>query len=360
MRSALVALAALFCLSLAPRADTIVLTDGRVFDEISISQEDGGVLIHFEHGDVLVPNEQIETLISTSTDLIPRTEEEKARFEKGQVRYKGKWVKISQRDRLVKKDLAALREQVENAKNRRLWRNRKILETKNFIFESTCPDAVLENYADLCETYFSEFVKSWKIRKPKGLGKLTLKFFIDQEAFMQVTGMGSGVLGFFRFIEPFELCIFYDRLDPEGTEQVLYHEVGHYLMRLVEDGFKYPHWPGESISEFYSASVWDPVKKKLVDGDSPGHRGWRLGDGRSPAHRSPGADVSRLHLGLVLRSLPAEQPQVRQELPQVLRRHGQGQRHRPPIPGLWTHGPPLRRRKVHEGGLHEVHEDQGR
>ena len=263
MRSALVALAALFCLSLAPRADTIVLTDGRVFDEISISQEDGGVLIHFEHGDVLVPNEQIETLISTSTDLIPRTEEEKARFEKGQVRYKGKWVKISQRDRLVKKDLAALREQVENAKNRRLWRNRRILETKNFIFESTCPDAVLENYADLCETYFSEFVKSWKIRKPKGLGKLTLKFFIDQEAFMQVTGMGSGVLGFFRFIEPFELCIFYDRLDPEGTEQVLYHEVGHYLMRLVEDGFKYPHWPGESISEFYSASVWDPVKKKL-------------------------------------------------------------------------------------------------
>jgi tetratricopeptide (TPR) repeat protein len=139
-------------------------------------------------------------------------------------------------------------------------------ETENFAFESTVPRHVFESYRDLFEEYFGVFVKMWKIKKPKDLGPLKVQFFIDREDFMQITGMPRGVGGFFRFVEPFELAIFYDPTDPRMTEEVIYHELGHYLQKLIEMDFKYPHWPGESISEYYGASNWNPAERELTWG----------------------------------------------------------------------------------------------
>jgi len=98
------------------------------------------------------------------------------------------------------------------------------------------------------------------------VGKLNVAFYVDYDAFLQVTGSPYGVLGFFRFVEPYQLSIFYDRVDPRQTEEVIYHEVGHYLQKLIDVDFKVPHWPGESISEYYAGSTWNPETKELTTG----------------------------------------------------------------------------------------------
>jgi tetratricopeptide (TPR) repeat protein len=36
------------------------------------------------------------------------------------------------------------------------------------------------------------------------------------------------------------------------------HEFGHYLQKLVDTEFRFPHWPGESLAEYYSTGVLDP------------------------------------------------------------------------------------------------------
>ena len=262
-----VALAAALALAPTTSADVLCLKDGRIFDGVNIRREPGTIVIEFEHGEVSLPNDKVLEIITEGDGgFVPKTDEEKKMVEKGLVRYQGKWMSPKKRGALVQKLIDGERERVEEMKANRLWRNRLKEDSKNFSFEVTVPQHIFENYRDLCEAYFSEFVKAWKIRPPRDLGKLKLKFYVDRDDFLQVTGSPPGVLGFFRFVEPYELNIYYDRLDPLGTEEVMYHEVGHYLQKLVDIEFKYPHWPGESISEYYAASVWDPVKKKLAWG----------------------------------------------------------------------------------------------
>ena len=186
------------------------------------------------------------------------------------------------------------------------------------------PMNVFENYRDLFEEYFAAFAKTWKIRRPKDLEKMLVKFHVSHEEFMKVTGMPAGVGGFFYIIPPFELNIFYNPLDPDMTEQVIYHELGHYLQRLIDIDFNYPHWPGESLCEYYAASVWDPVKKKLEWGGLHDGRivqirtdiergDWvKLEEQIVGCHERNGEDYS---WGWVVRPLPDERPQARQELP---------------------------------------------
>ena len=47
---------------------------------------------------------------------------------------------------------------------------------------------------------------------------------------------------------------------------VLYHEASHYMQKLINPDFRYPHWPGEGLAEYYGGALWDPAKKKLEVG----------------------------------------------------------------------------------------------
>lgn len=266
-RRPLLALALLAGAARAPAADTLVLRDGRLFDGVRLTRGADGVTLHFEHGDVVVAWDKVQDcLIQGDDGYQPQSDDERQKLADGFVRYEGKWVKPAQREKAIAKLIESQKAAVLEMKQARLWRNRKIEETENFVFEYTVPQPVFESYRDLMETYFREFAKTWKIKRPKEVPKLNVKFYVDYDAFLQVTGMPNGVLGYFRFVEPYELAIFYDRLDPRGTEEVIYHETGHYLQKLIDVGFKMPHWPGEALSEYYSGSVWNPEKKSLATG----------------------------------------------------------------------------------------------
>ncbi len=247
----------------AARADILCLVDGRIFDDVALTRIEGGLRVAFENGDVDVPSRLVQDfVIEDDSGFVPTSDEERENLAAGKVWFDGRWVTVRERDKAVEDLLEEQRALLDEIRETRVWRNRLKEESKNFSFESTVPRHVYERYRDLCEDYFAEFVKAFKIKKPRGLSKLTIKFYADEEAFYQVTGVPRGVLGFFRVIEPYELQLFYDRLDPTYTEEVLYHELGHYLHKLIDIEFRYPHWPGESMCEYYAASTFDPETKR--------------------------------------------------------------------------------------------------
>lgn len=252
----------------SPRGDDILcLKDGRIFEGLQMeSQPDGGLLIHFENGDVKVPQALVlEALVNGESTYEPTTPEEKEKWEQGLVPYEGKWVKPDKRQREIEKRVKDLLANIEEMQAYRLWRNRRTEKTAHFEFEYTVPQHVFEEFRDLMEAYFSEFARTWRIKMPKD-GRLKICFYRSREDFHQISAASGGVVGYFRFVKPWELNIFHERTDRVFTEQVMFHEANHYLQKLLDPEVNMPHFPGESIAEYYGASQYDPATGKITTG----------------------------------------------------------------------------------------------
>jgi hypothetical protein len=247
--------------------DIVCLNDGRVIEAEGMHRVGDGIDIAYPHGNVHVPSAMIhDAVLAEDARVAPTTDEEKEQASKGFVRFEGKWLSVPQRDALVAKRIEKHHKLLEDLKAHGEWRNRLKLDTKYFHFEYTLPQHIFEPYRDAMEAYFAEFAKTWKIKVPKPEDRLPVCFYIDEQSFHQVGGVPRGVLGYFRYVRPWDLNIFYERHDPTLSEDVMFHEANHYLQKLVNLQFKVPHFPGESLAEYYGASEWDAVKKKLTVG----------------------------------------------------------------------------------------------
>ena len=272
----LVALVFAVCPAVASaQEDILLLKDGRVFDGLKMERTEEGVLVHYRVGDIAVPSDLIEDALFMGQAAIPyepKNPEEAAKVEEGLIPYEGKWVTVKARERAIQKRIEERHEMVKEIEAHSVWRNRYKVKTKYFNFEHTIPPYVFERYSTLMEAYFAAFCKEWKVKPQKGYAlnpkdtRLLVCFYNDRDLFIQVSGAGPSTLGYFRFVKPLELNMFYDRLDPALTEEVMFHEANHYLQKLINVEFSYPHWPGEALAEYYGASKWDPVKKKLTSG----------------------------------------------------------------------------------------------
>jgi tetratricopeptide (TPR) repeat protein len=247
--------------------DILCLKDGRILDGPTMRQADGGIEVHFENGTVFVSEDLImEAIIEGDSTFVPKTDFEKQQAEKGLVPFQGRWMSPSKRDREIEKYFKKRRAAIADEEAHRLWRNRRTEKTKHFEFEYTVPQHIFERYRDLMEAYFTVFAKTWKVRQPRSVGRLKVCFYIDRDTFAQIGGAGRGAAGYFRYVPPMELNFYYDRFDPEFTEDVMFHETNHYLTKLINLDFSYPHFPGESLAEYYGASEYDPETKKITYG----------------------------------------------------------------------------------------------
>ena len=77
--------------------------------------------------------------------------------------------------------------------------------------------------------------------------------------------MPEGVLGYFA---PYahDLNFFYDRQRTSLTVDVMFHEGNHMLTHMIDEHVWYPAWINEGMAEYYGASEWDPVQKKMTVG----------------------------------------------------------------------------------------------
>ena len=247
--------------------DILCVVDGRVIEAENMHRVDGGIDVVYPHGTVRVPQAMIlDAVLAEDAHVAPKTDEEREQAAKGLVRFEGRWLTPAQRDDLVAKRVEKHRKLLEEMKAHAEWRNRAKQDTRIFHFEYTLPQHIFEPYRDAMEAYFSEFARMWKVKVPKAEDRLPVAFYADAPSFHQVSGLPQNVLGAFRYVKPWSLDIFYERLDPTLSEDVMFHEANHYLQQLINQQFVVPHFPGESLAEYYGASHWDPEKKKLTVG----------------------------------------------------------------------------------------------
>jgi len=271
VRARSVFLALLGTLALFPPAaragdDIVCLKDGRVVSGLKMARVAGGIEITYQNGKVFVADALIhDAVLAEDLKIPPVSDEEKEKMSQGFVHFEGKWVTLPQRDEILKKRVLDHKANLDEMRAHGEWRNRYIEDGKYFHFEYTVPKRIFEPYRDAMEAYFAEFAKTWKIQPPKGGFKLPVCFYADEASFLQTAGVKHGVLGYFD-PDRKDLNIFYERLDPVLSETVMFHEANHYLQYLVNPLFFVPHFPGESLAEYYGASHWDPEKKKFTVG----------------------------------------------------------------------------------------------
>ncbi|MEL6713575.1 MAG: hypothetical protein AAFP86_07370, partial [Planctomycetota bacterium] len=252
----------------APQNDVLVLKDGRVFPELDAEQMDGHVAIQLRAGTIEVADSLVDILLEEGKDLtfVPQTDEERERFEKGFVRYEGEWVNRTNArkaiEKMLKQRLTAAKEDLQHKK----WKDRYREESKNFNWWYTTSSTVGERYMTAADQYFDIFAKDWRIKRNRSKKKLTIRLYDTAKQYQRVADASPGVLGFFRFVGDYQLHVYYDRNDPDFSIGVLFHEVGHYLHKLLDEDFRMPHWPGESVCEYYAGATLDPAKKKLEVG----------------------------------------------------------------------------------------------
>ena len=245
-------------------ADILELKDGRVLDGFQMEWDDEDMIVHLENGDLRVPGDMVQTMLDEEATFVPRTDEEREKYAEGLVPFEGKWIPIEKRRKAIEKKIEEQRERIAEDRAHSTWGNRRFDETKNFLWEYTVPQHIIEAFQARCENYYTQFTKDWKVKRT-GREKMRIRFFQSGREFNKTAASGGGgALAYFVIIPPYEICIFYDRTSFEFTEMVLYHEeLSHYLQKLINQNFRIPHWPGEGVSEYYGGALWNDKKKGL-------------------------------------------------------------------------------------------------
>lgn len=247
-------------------ADVLMLKDGRFIDGVKMKREGEEIHLLYENGTVRVSLDRVEDyVIEGVPPFEPKTEEEKKKREEGLVPYRGRWVKPKIRERELKKRIDKKRAEIEEYKKRG-GNDFDDYRTKHFLVKSSHIPRVSEEFVDLIEAYFKEFSKLWKVKIFKDWGKLPVHFYHNRDAFTRRSGAGGGTMAYYKFVHPREIHFFYDRTSPETTMAVMFHEMNHYLVDLMDEKFQYPHWVNEGMAEYYGGSIWDPEKRKLTTG----------------------------------------------------------------------------------------------
>ena len=127
-RAATFAAAAALSLAGAAAQDSIQLTDGRFIVDQKISRHDDGAVIHFEHGDVVVPQALIRSCTAFEANVVESsyTAEEQKKVDKGQVLFEGRWLTAKKRDKILaeRRKTRAAADGIERRHQRRMRRDR--------------------------------------------------------------------------------------------------------------------------------------------------------------------------------------------------------------------------------------------
>lgn len=246
----------------------LLLRDGRIVRGPEMAQKEGFVEVKFQAGVVEVPDALVAGLLLADQELqfAPKSEEERAQFEKGFVKVNGRWERVRNLRKDAEKRAQDQLAAAEDALKHNEWRSRYQEESAHFRWEYTVPKFVAERFKRAADAYFEIFARDWKVKRDKSKPKLMINFFANRKEFHRTGGAPGGALAYFMFVGDYDLCAFYDRTDPDFTEQVLFHEIGHYLHKLIDESFNYPHWPGESLCEYYGGALWNEEAKKLEVG----------------------------------------------------------------------------------------------
>ncbi len=247
------------------------LLDGRFIFGPAIDKDGDHLIVHFENGDVRVPQKLVVSWFSTTSkaSYVPKNDKERAKLAKGLILFNGRWLSQKEAKKQIKRMQKKLAAKIKVQQAHKLWRNAYVFKGKNYIFEYNIPQEKFEEMRELFDLFWDVFMRKWKL-KPDKKKKPTIHLFADRGDLEQISGAGGGILGFYNFGTK-DLYFYWDRHDPVFTIDVMFHELQHLLVDMTNGNFLYPAWVSESMAEYYGASRWNPKAKRKKDKLTAGH-----------------------------------------------------------------------------------------
>ncbi len=232
-----ISLAACLCVLLllaSPvQADVLLLKDGRIVKGKPMVLCRGGVKIRYPSGEVFVPKRMIQHVARSGPDGVLEAEDKRL---------------------------------VRESEYRRTWRYRNKAESDHFAFEYTVPDRIARDTMDLFEAFRAHFDREWGLEVVENPKKLKVCFYHDAAYFRQVSGGEEGATCYFRFVEPIELNFYSNRNDRQETVEAALWAETHYMLHLLQPGFRWPEWLGQGLADFYSCMRWNSETRTFETG----------------------------------------------------------------------------------------------
>lgn len=244
----------------------ISLSDGRFFFGRQIIRTKDGARVVFKNGKIDVPKSMIRDLFASKSEVayVPKNDKERAKIEKGFVKFQGRWIRKSAAAKKIIKLQKDLKARIEKQKEYKAWGKRRKIEDRYFKYEHNLPEELFEELRELITVYHKTFLRYWG-RKPKSKVKPTVNLYADYDDYAQISGASGGIVGWYHLLSK-HLHVYWDRTDPEFTIDVLFHEANHMLVDMIDGPFRYPQWIEEPMAEYYGASKWLKDKKKMSIG----------------------------------------------------------------------------------------------
>ena len=256
-----------------PVFDRVLLKDGRTIEGRIVASDDPDyVRLEVEDVEIPIRAELVDTTyVEDLADYVPKNDKEAEYLKKGWVLFEGNWMSKKRRDGELRKRAEADKKYIEEVRRRQDWRNAVTVETRRFTIISNLDDATLQEYTDLLEAYYKNFVDYWGITLSPGDNKGKPRIFLYRTSgeFHRITGVPSGVGGFFSPVD-LELHLPHDAEDPARSKAVLFHEGNHLLTHLIKPDFRYPIWLNEGMAEYYGTAYVDEKGDFHVGGQQDG------------------------------------------------------------------------------------------
>jgi len=258
-------------LGLPVGADRLVTHDGRILEVKKARQlPDGSYQLTFKNGEIHCPERFIASveIEGDMSDYVPKNADEKAKLEKGFVRYGGKWMSKPAYEAELKRQAKASRERTEELTAHADFYDGWEKTTKHFVIKTNTSPELLDYYAELLEAYYKLMDKRVGINPAPTLRRTKMKVNIykNRAEFTRMSGLPPGVAGYFSFTEE-SLNFFHNYPEPEISDWVGLHECTHLLTYLIQPQAA-PSlsaiWMNEGMADYFgSAEITRDKKGKL-------------------------------------------------------------------------------------------------
>jgi hypothetical protein len=272
-RPRLALLATIAALSAAPPlfADRVVTTDGRVLMPKKAREKDGGYVLAFEHGEVVLKDKSLVKAVEIEGDMseyVPQSDDERKKLEQGFVRFEGKWLSKPAYEDELRRRTEASRKRADDAALHSDFGNAWEKVTKHFTVRTNTSPELLGYYCDLLETYYSLMDDRFGIKPSPTLKRtsMVVNVYKNRREFhkLNAAGLGGGVAGYFSPVTK-DLNFYHDYQEPSISDWVSLHECTHLLTFLIDPQYVSQIWLNEAVADYFgSADISRDKKGKLV------------------------------------------------------------------------------------------------
>lgn len=254
-------------------ADRVITDDGRILKpKKARPQAEGGYLLEFENGDVVVTDASRLVAVEIEGDMsdyVPADDNEREKLEQGYVRYQGRWMSKSAYEDELRREFEASKARADELAAHADFRDGWKKESKHFAFTTNTSPELLDYYIELLEAYYGLMDDRFKINPPPILRKAKMKVNIwrSRQEFYNANrnkyGLSPGVAGFFSPSDQ-SLNFYHDYQEPAISDWVGLHECTHLLTYLIDPQYVSQIWLNEAVADYFGSSIISRDKRGKI------------------------------------------------------------------------------------------------